>query len=296
MNSISLQSPAKINFALKILSRRSDGYHDLETVLQQVLLSDFIHLQSRGSGIKLTCTDYSLANKENLVYRAAALLRTKLGLNKGVEIHLEKNIPIAAGLGGGSSNAALTLWGLNQLWELGLTKNQLMTMASELGADIPFFLCGGRALGTGRGDQLQRLDNNHKIPILLINPGLPISTAWVYQHLNLRLTNNRNDIKLLTPYLKVGNIKKIGELIFNDLESVVLPRFPILTEIKELLLQSGAAGSIVSGSGPTVLALFENQDIASRTADTLRDLGKRDWRIFSTETLTEHEVVSIFQG
>lgn len=295
MNSFWLPSPAKINFGLKILSLRKDGYHEIETILQQVRLSDFIHFEETPGTIRFTCNEKSLTSNENLVYQAALLLTHRFNLNLGVSIHLEKNIPISAGLGGGSSNAAVTLWGLNKLWKINLQQSQLIEMAKELGSDVPFFLFGARAIGKGRGDELTSLPNYEKNTLLLVNPGIQISTAWVYKNLNLGLTNNQKDIKLLALSLSRGDIQQLGKLLFNDLESVLLPRFPILGEIKTLLFESGAAGSLVSGSGSTVFAVFENLEQAQEAAKTFKECREKTWRVFLTETLTEEEVSSIFK-
>lgn len=295
MNYLSIQSPAKINLGLKTIARRKDGYHQLETVFQQVQLSDVIHFENTPDTTKFTCTETSLISEGNLICKAAILLSKKFSLKRGVTVHLEKNIPIAAGLGGGSSNAAITLQVLNRIWELNLRQSELIEMAKDLGADVPFFLYGARAIGTERGDQLSPLPNHHKYPIVLVNPGIGISAAWVYKNLNLGLTNNRNDIKLLALALRGGDIQQIGKLLFNDLESVLLPRFPVLEKIKALLIQSGAAGTIVSGSGSTVFAIFENLQKAEKAAKSIKDYGGKNWRVFLTETLTEEEVSSILK-
>ncbi|MBI4379460.1 MAG: 4-(cytidine 5'-diphospho)-2-C-methyl-D-erythritol kinase, partial [Nitrospinae bacterium] len=198
MRKINIKSPSKINLGLKVIGRRDDGYHDVETVFQMINLCDDVVLTESSYGITLysDCKDIPF-DERNLAYRAAQLLLKETGIKKGVKIEIYKNIPISAGLGGGSSNAAVTLLGLNYVLDLQLSRDELFPIAMSLGADVPFFLSGPQAFGTGRGDKLQNLSCKERFYILLLNPHIPISTAWVYENLNLELTKEMNNIKIL---------------------------------------------------------------------------------------------------
>ena len=263
---LTLKAPAKINLFLKILSRRADGYHEIESLMQKIELFDILVLSRLEEGISLSCPGTSLPkDRGNLVYRAAETFFSATGIRAGVRIVLKKNIPIAAGLGGGSSDAATVITGLNNLLNTRLEPKQLHDIARPLGADIPFFVqdCSA-ALATGIGDSLQRVEPMQGITIVLVNPGFEVSTKWVYE--NFPLTSNSN------PYILArgrktsknfyaqdpGLYKKIG----NDLETVTINRYPGIGDIKNKLKKTGATTSLMSGSGPTVFGLFHSEEDA----------------------------------
>jgi 4-diphosphocytidyl-2-C-methyl-D-erythritol kinase len=265
-SSLTLKAPAKINLFLKILSRRSDGYHEIESLMQKIELFDFVQLEMQGAGIALSCPGAALPeDKGNLVYRAAEAFFAATGIRAGIKIVLKKNIPIAAGLGGGSSDAATVVMGLNKLLNAGLDREELQDIARPLGADVPFFVedCSA-ALATGIGDCLQQIDPLQVNSIVLVNPGFEVSTKWVYE--NFPLTSNSN------PYIlaRGRNVSKIFyastldlyEEIGNDLETVTINRFPGIGDIKKELKMGGAAISQMSGSGPTVFGLFYSKEAA----------------------------------
>jgi len=283
---LSFKTPAKINLGLYISHQREDGYHELETLLQMVSLYDSIELITLPSGIELICDTPDIPKDHtNLVVQAARLLlETCVPDNKpGVRIHLEKNIPSGAGLGGGSGNAAGVLMGLNVLWDLKLSRENLALLAAKLGADVPFFLTAPVAFGMGRGDEMTRVQAVGKFDILLVYPGFPIATSWVYQNLNLKLTNRQNNISILKKFLSESQVGKLGQYLFNDLEPVVIKRYPEIQAIKDDLSNLGAKGSLLSGSGSTVFAVFDNPEDAK---SAYSKYNRGNGRVFLTETVT----------
>lgn len=254
--SLRLKAPAKVNFRLDVLKKRSDGYHDLRMIMQRIDLCDDIELSLREEpGISLY-SDHPFVpqDKRNIVWKAAEEMLGQTDRKVGLNIKLKKNIPVAAGLGGGSSDAASTLMGLNQLLGTGLTDNQLMTIGQRLGADVPFFIFKKPAVAEGIGEQLSPLQHIPKLWIALINPGIHVATSWVYQNLNL--TSEKVAAKLPFLYKTTADVCAI---LSNDLEAVTLLRYPIISEIKNQLIAAGAHGSLMSGSGSTVFAIFDNE-------------------------------------
>ncbi|HPD55900.1 MAG TPA: 4-(cytidine 5'-diphospho)-2-C-methyl-D-erythritol kinase [Smithellaceae bacterium] len=254
------QAPAKINLFLRVLSRRPDGYHEIFSLMQKISLSDELSFQHRPEGIVLHCSASDLPNVEdNLVFRAARLIFAHKNYTSGVEITLDKKIPTAAGLGGGSSDAAATLMALNELCSFGLSKNELMQLGLKLGADVPFFIFGDSAFATGIGENLTSCKNLPELHLVLLNPRFPLSTKSIYDNLNLRLTSEK--INYSMPRLSaLGDV--VREL-HNDLEEVSLQMHPELGDLKEILLRHGALGALMSGSGPTVFGIFSDEKSAS---------------------------------
>ncbi|MCL2760898.1 MAG: 4-(cytidine 5'-diphospho)-2-C-methyl-D-erythritol kinase [Desulfuromonadales bacterium] len=280
MQSIHLKAPAKINFRLDVLRKRDDGYHDLRMLMQRIDLSDELLIEiSDKPGITLYTNDNGLPlDKKNIVWRAADAILAKTNKNIGVKISLIKNIPVAAGLGGGSSDAAATLVGLNKLFDFKISDTELMKMGVTLGADVPFFIFEKPAIAEGIGDILTPLENIPTAWIVLVNPNIQVSTAWVYQNLGLTTEKVKDIIPLL--YCSVADISKI---FLNDLERVTIKRFPVIGEIKDRLLQSGALGSLMSGSGATVFGIFENREAAHNAAEALKK--DSDWFVAVTKTI-----------
>ncbi|MBI5559155.1 MAG: 4-(cytidine 5'-diphospho)-2-C-methyl-D-erythritol kinase [Deltaproteobacteria bacterium] len=282
-----LRAPAKINLYLKVLSRRHDGYHELSTWMQKLNLADTLTLKALPAGITLDCQGLDLAADEsNLAYRAAALFLRETGLKTGVEIVLEKKIPVAAGLGGGSSDAAAVLTGLNTLFSAALSEEKLMALGLALGADVPFFVSGGNAaIATGIGEQLQVKEGLSDCWFVLANPGFPVSTKWVFENLDLaQLGNFALTIKDNAYILGRASDNCLAEKLFNDLESVTLARYPEIALLKTELINSGASGALMSGSGPTVFGIFTDSGLASQCAADLRQ--KYPGRVFLTEPLS----------
>jgi len=285
MKAITFKTPAKVNLGLNILGKREDGFHELETLFQMVNWCDEIKLECLSRGLDLTCNQPEIpTDDENLVIKAAHLLQIRYpGRCKGARINLTKNIPHGAGLGGGSGNAAGVLLGLNFLWNLNLKRKDLILLASELGSDVPFFLFSPCAIGRSRGEILEPVKNSIKFYVLMVYPGFPLSTAWVYGNLKLKLTKAENNISILTNFLMRSEFAQLGAALYNDLEPVVFKRYPEVLEIKNELLNSGAAGALLSGSGSTVFGIFDNPEIAKKAL--ARFTGKK-YRVFLAKSIT----------
>jgi 4-diphosphocytidyl-2-C-methyl-D-erythritol kinase len=264
-----------VNLGLAVQRRRPDGYHDIATLFVKISLADTLWLESTPSGIVIECEHPDVpCDESNLIYRAAAALQP-LAPDRGVRIHVHKRIPVAAGLGGGSSDAAAALLGLNTLWELQLTRAELTPYAARLGADVPFFLLPDTAaLGEGRGDELTPLTCPQVFYLVLVTPPVAVSTAWVYSKFRFELTGVPKDTTILRKYLESGDIAGLGAACSNDLETVVLPEFPVVGDVKRALRQPGTYGVCMSGSGPSVYALCASQMVAQRVANVAQS---HDW-------------------
>ncbi len=275
MQACTLIARAKINLYLEILGSRPDGYSEVAMVLQSIQLADRVQLKCRPHGIHLTCDRPEVpADARNLAYQAAELLQKECRAAGGVEIHLEKQIPVAAGLAGGSADAAAVLVGLNQLWGLGLTVGELQSLAARLGSDIPFCIQGGTQLATGRGEVLEPLADWEGIPVLLAKPKhLGVSTAWAYQAFRSRQESLGPALPTLPQVLAALSRQDplaLARSLRNDLEQVVLPEYAIVGELRQSLLAAGALGSLMSGSGPTVFGIMPSLELAAQARDTLR--------------------------
>ncbi|MBE0598589.1 MAG: 4-(cytidine 5'-diphospho)-2-C-methyl-D-erythritol kinase [Desulfuromonadales bacterium] len=273
-------APAKINLYLEVCGRRADSYHELGMVMQRISLCDRLELTIGGApGVRVTCPGLELvAGEENIAARAARAMVSRLSQPIGIDIAIEKQIPAAAGLGGGSSDAAAVLLALNDLLGLGLEPHALMGEGVKLGADVPFFIFGQSAWATGIGERLAPFP----LPpfwCVLVNPPLAVSTAWVYQ--NLRLTSPGEPAKM--PRFPRTTAELVA-LLRNDLERVTVARYPLLAEIKEALRAGGAIGTLMSGSGPTVFGLFAQEATARSAAESL-GRAHPAWRIFVTYPL-----------
>ncbi len=280
MNELTVLAPAKINLCLSVLGKRSDGYHDVEMLMQMVGLYDEVTVSRSGGGISVACDNGAVPpGKGNIAWKAAeAILSRSDGKQGGLAVTIRKTIPTAAGLGGGSSDAAAVLAAANKLLGTGLGRDQLAEIGAGIGMDVPFFFHGPLALARGRGEVLIRLEALPKFWVLLINPGFETSTAWVYQNLNLRLTKNAgcNKIARLT-------VRNIAQGLHNDLETVTAAAHPVITRIEEALITQGAAGARMSGSGPTVFGMFEDEDRCRAAGKALSGEG---WKIYPVEALT----------
>lgn len=275
---LTLPAPAKINLGLAVQRRRTDGYHDIATLFLKLSLADTVHLEARPGTITLECRHPDVpSDASNLVYRAAAALQP-LAPDCGVHITLEKVIPAAAGLGGGSSDAAATLLGLNTLWDLRLTPDALHAYAARLGADVPFFLTPWvAAMGYGRGDELEGVTCPQDFALILVKPPIAVSTAWVYQQGRFGLTAPCREITILRQCLESGDIEGLGAACFNDLEAVVIQHFPVVHDVKQALAQAGVCGVCMSGSGPTVYALCTSEARAHEVASAIQHRGWGVW-------------------
>ena len=264
---IRLRAHAKINLYLDVVGKREDGYHTLETIFHSVAVHDDVILRKQEiPGISVHCDHPGVpCDSRNLAYRAARCLSERVGGIGGVAIDIRKRIPVAAGLAGGSANAAAVLHGVNALFDLGFSQETLMQIGATLGADVPFCLHGGAALGLGIGDQLTRLPALSSVPILLLNPGIEISTAAVFKKLNFSLTTRENSGIIIKTCLETEDVPGIGKNLYNRLEVPVFSDYPEIAELKtELSTQTGVSGALMSGSGATVFALMHNSDAAQQ--------------------------------
>ena len=280
---------AKINLTLDILGKRPDGFHEVAMVMQALVLHDSVTMEKRADGITLELETEGIyggeslaADESNLAWRAAALLQKAYGLG-GVSMHLVKRIPIAAGLAGGSADAAAVLCGMNALYELGLDTETLCRYGAELGSDIPFCIQGGTMLATGRGEILTRLPDLPKIPVVLAKPRVAVSTAWAYRTYDEQGTSVHPDNDAIQKEIARGDWKEVSKLLCNVLERVTIERYREISKYKEMMQEHGALASMMSGSGPTVFALVETEEKASALADAMRKAT--DAEVIATSTV-----------
>ena len=259
------KSPCKVNLLLNVLGRQSDGFHELETVLHPVKMWDQLTFARGGSGVELSCSDVNLpTGSQNLAHRAATTFLSAAKISEGVRIHLEKKIPLAAGLGGGSGNAATTLLALNELFHQPLAPATLSELAASLGSDVPFFLQNKPALATGRGEKIRTLDFFPALrdkAFLLIHPGFGIATPWAYQNLARfpeMLNGRKGRAQKLIAGLQANDWTAVADGLYNSLEAPVLGKYPVLALFQEFLRANGALAALMSGSGSTTFAVVEN--------------------------------------
>lgn len=283
---IILPAFAKINWSLRVIGKRADAYHEIETTFQTISLSDTITLRiAEDEQILLSCDDQSVPSDErNLVWRAAAALRERYGEKRGVRIRLEKRIPERAGLGGGSSDAAVTLIGLAHLWKVPAAKEDLLEIAGNLGADVPFFLFGGTAHGTGRGSTIAPGDDAPETHLLVLKPNGSVSTAKAYEALNgSALTTSDAKIILSSSRAAAISGKFTLEYLHNDFEAVVFQLEPEIERAKAALLKAGATAALLAGSGSAVFGVFDNQDAQERAIQAIE--LETGWRVFPCKTV-----------
>ena len=291
-----LPSFAKINCSLHILGKRPDGYHEIRTVLQTVSLHDTLSFASSSEReISLTCSDPLIpTDKNNLVVRAAKALKDFYGIRAGARIHLEKRIPVQGGLGGGSSNAAVTLLALSRLWNVTATMSELNSLAAELGSDVPFFLRGGRALGVGTGTTLMSLPDVSPQNLLIVAPVATVATNEAYKALSSPALTTPDSVSILAisrgssklsdcdPWVRADELR-------NDFEQVIFDIEPEIGQVKNALLQAGARSALLAGSGSSVFGIFDNREAQQRAIEQIR--AESGWRIFPCETLSREQYV-----
>lgn len=267
-----LRSMAKINLALDITGKRADGYHDVRMIMQSICLYDEIEMERTDTpGVRMqTNVSFLPTDRRNLAVRAADLLLKAFDIPEGVGIKLNKRIPVAAGLAGGSSNAAAVLVGMNHLFSLGLSESALMQYGLQLGADVPYCIMRGTALAEGIGEVLTPLPEIPHCCILIAKPPVSVSTKYVYEHYDMAEHVNHPDIDGMLQAIYDGSLEGIACRLENVLEQVTVPEYPVIEEIRRLMLQCGAAGARMSGSGPTVFGIFEDKKTAEKAADILR--------------------------
>ena len=281
MNSITLKSRAKINLSIDVLGKRQDGYHLVEMIMQTIDLYDLIEINEKDND---QITIKSPLDCNNLVYKAANLIKKTFNINKGVEIHIKKNIPVAAGMAGGSSNAAAVLVGLNKLWNLNLSNQQLEKIGLKLGADVPFCINGGAVLASGIGEELTPIKGLTKdVCILVCKPDLFVSTKEVYECIDSKDIDKRPNNKFLIECLKNEDTRQLAENMFNVLEGVTMDKHPVIQQIKDIMTNNRALGAMMSGSGPTVFGLYENREDAVKCKAILEKQFKQTFVVACEE-------------
>ena len=281
-----MEGRAKINLTLDILGTREDGFHEVAMVMQAVGLSDVLTLEKREtSGVGLTIdVPWLRADEKNLAYRAAKLMQEEYHLPGGVEIHLTKRIPMAAGLAGGSADAAAVLRGMDALYELGAGDEKLCELGARLGSDIPFTLMGGTMLATGRGEVLRRLPDFPETFVVLAKPHVSVSTAWAYGAYDAHPAEHHPDNDAMIHAIVAGDRRKAASFLCNVLESATIKRYEVISKLKEMMKEAGAMASLMSGSGPTVFGLAETQEQAENIAAAVR---LPDVDVFITKTIAK---------
>ena len=274
MDRLALKALGKINLGLDVLGRRENGYHDVKMVMQTVYLYDRIWMEKTAdSQIELTTNLYYLpVDENNLAYRAASMLREEFEIKEGVKIHLEKHIPVAAGMAGGSTNAAAVLYGMNQMFSLGLSQQELMDRGVKLGADVPYCIMRGTVLAEGIGEILTLLPQIPKCCVLIAKPPISVSTKTVYEKLDSLDIVNHPDIDGIITGLEKQDLSKITSCMGNVLEQVTIDAYPEIEQIKGVMKQNGALNALMSGSGPTVFGIYDDRRKARVAAGKIRQL------------------------
>ena len=274
MDKIQLKALAKINLGLDVLRRREDGYHEVKMIMQTIGLHDDLEIRkTKTSGIQVKTNLYYLpTNENNLVYKAAKLLMDEFQIQDGVSIQLKKRIPVAAGMAGGSSDGAAVLWGINQMYGLGLSMQALMERGVRLGADVPYCIQRGTALAEGIGEKLSVLPPMPKCTILIAKPGISVSTKFVYEnlHANDLKPEQHPDVDSMIEAMRQKDLGLLCSRMGNVLETVTIPAYPVIDEIKRTMMDNGAIGSMMSGSGPTVFGIFDSPSTAKQAVKAVR--------------------------
>lgn len=271
MDKLQLKAYGKINLGLDVIRKRPDGYHDLDMIMQMVDVYDDVIIEKKaGEEIVVKADAAVLSNgKDNLAYMAAKMLFDEFGIKSGVEIAIHKRIPIAGGMAGGSSDCATTLIGINEMFNLGLSKQQLMERGVKLGADVPYCVLGGTAIARGIGEVLTPLPTPPQCHVIIAKPPISVSTAYVYGHIRPDEITKRPDIEQMTLAIKEQDLNKLSDLLYNVMEEVTVSEYPVIEKLKSIMLENGALNSIMSGSGPTVFGLFDDREKAQAAMKAL---------------------------
>ena len=272
MRELKLKARAKINLGLDVVRKREDGYHEVRMIMQMINLYDKITLRKKTEpGITVTANlSYLPVNEDNLVYRAAKLLMDEFQVDGGLEIELQKYIPVAAGMAGGSTDAAAVMVGVNRIFQLGLNKKQLMERGVKIGADVPFCIMRGTALAEGIGEELTPLPAMPHCSLVIAKPKIHVSTKFVYGNLKVRELTEHPDIDGQVQALRENDLEQLVARMGNVLETVTIPAYPVIDEIKHTMMKYGAMGAMMSGSGPTVFGIFEKEDKAQEVCRLLK--------------------------
>jgi len=282
MNEIEIDSYSKINLTLNILAKRQDGYHDIETIMQSINLADRIFIKEEKEGIKIKCSHPLVpVDSQSLTYRSAEKILRRYRITRGVKIEIDKKIPLASGMAGGSANSASILVGINKLFALNLSNKDLREIGEELGMDVPFCIQNGTALAYHKGEKVTPLSPiNPLLWIIIINPGFEIPTKWAYNNLNLEwLKKEKNNTKGMLNALKEGELPGIAKNLFNSFEGLIIKKYPEIGKIKDRLIEEGALGALMSGSGPTVFGIAQNKEQALKIYEKLKSEYKSIWTV-----------------
>jgi len=280
MNKIEIDSYSKINLTLNILGKRRDGYHNIETIMQSINLADRIFIKEEKEGIKIKCSHPLVpVDTQSLTYRSAEKILNRYRIKKGVKIEIDKKIPLASGMAGGSANSASILVGINKLFALNLSKKVLREIGEELGMDVPFCIQNGTALAYHKGEKVTPLPPiNPPLWTIIINPGFEIPTKWAYNNLDLGLIKReKNNTIAMLKALKERELQGIAKNLFNSFEGLIIKRYPEIRKIKDRLIEEGAMGALMSGSGPTVFGIAQNKEQALKIYERLKSEYKSIW-------------------
>lgn len=273
MRSYECKARAKINLSLDILSKREDGYHDLKMIMQSVNFGDFVYIEKKGKGIQvLSDNKFAPAGARNIAYKAAKEMCKRFGITDGIKIILKKKIPVAAGLAGGSADAAAVLIGINRIFQLGCTDETLSEVGISLGADVPYCIYGGTMLAEGIGEKLTRLSAIPETDILIVSPKIVVSTKWVYEKFKQKDVLERPDTNLLIKAIENKDLLLLAKNMRNVLESVTEVKYPLISQIKFDMINMGADGSMMSGSGPSVFGIFTNPEAGKTCYEYFKNL------------------------
>nr|WP_291233901.1 4-(cytidine 5'-diphospho)-2-C-methyl-D-erythritol kinase [Frisingicoccus sp.] len=271
MNRIQMKALAKVNLGLDVIRRREDGYHEVKMIMQTVRLYDRIILEKTQQGISMeTNLSFLPVNEQNIAYRAAKMLMDEFHIQGGLHIKIDKHIPVAAGMAGGSTDGAAVLYGVNKIFELGLTKRQLMERGVKLGADVPYCIMRGTVLSEGIGEILTPVPSLPDCHILIAKPPVSVSTKHVYENLKLDKIEKHPDIDGMVEALRMEELHGVTQRMENVLETVTIPEHPEIQQIKDLMIKEGALNALMSGSGPTVFGIFDDREKGMRARDLLR--------------------------
>lgn len=284
MKEVEIDSYSKINLTLNILAKRQDGYHNIETIMQSINLADRVFIKENKEGIKIKCNHPQVPiDDQSLAYRSAEKILNRCRVTKGVKIEIDKKIPLASGMAGGSANSASILVGINKLFTLNLSNEDLRGMGEELGMDVPFCIQNGTALAYHRGEKVTSLSPvNPPLWIIIINPGFEIPTKWAYNNLDLNLIKReKNNTKAMLEALKGGGARGIAKNLFNSFEELIIEKYPEIGKIKDRLIEEGALGALMSGSGSTVFGIAQNEEQALKIYKNLKSEYKSIWIVHS---------------
>ncbi len=273
MKEVEIDSYSKINLTLNILAKRQDGYHDIETIMQSINLTDRLFIKEEKEGIKIKCTHPQVPiDNQSLAYKSAEKILSRYRITKGVKIEIEKNIPLASGMAGGSANSASILLGINKLFDLNLSNKDLREIAEELGMDVPFCIQNGTALAYHKGEKVIPLSPiNPPLWIIVINPGFKISSEWAYNNIDLdQIKKEKNNTKDMIKALKNGEHEEIAKNLFNSFDGLMIKKYPEIEKIKDRLIKEGVLGALMSGSGPTVFGIARNKEHALKIYERLK--------------------------